>query len=606
MFNDRGRSENHTSTQIEARKQELAARGSSPVNERVSWGGVVGVCLRCCQVKLGKDASVGMTTLVGHMTPSRKKLEPPDGGWGWMVVVGVAITNLANTLVVLSPTAEDGEIEVRISSTNQSIISLFGLLFGDTLEHMGYGTTGAAVITTVMTAVTNFSGLVTGPIIRRYSYRKAAVVGGLLTAAGMILTCEVTSIWHMIFSYGVLAGLGLGFLAPCTFVAVNTYFTTRKGRAVGLSLAGTGLGQMIMPHAVRLLLEEYGFRGTVLFIGGLSLHALVGAALFQPVEWHMKVREAPLPTLLPGRYQLSAAGQQVDTEGSDQALLPAEDKPSLTKVTSNPKLRRNVSSLSLASVCSVELGDVIVDKEETKPDQSTQYGTANYTIDKEGHPEKPDKNPGAFASCMARMVDMMDLDLLSDPVFVNIVVGLAVVYTAGINFSMIYPFYLHMDVGMTLADTATCMSVLAAFDILSRLIVPQITDRLNVGSRITYLVAAVLLAASRSALATTKDFKIILVTLAFCGFVRGVTVVNLNLSISEYCSNEKLPAALGINMVIKGVFILAFGPLLGYLRDETAEQTDRVVSQDKFLPSGGMLPGADSGHGLARRHSVVG
>nr|CAD7196292.1 unnamed protein product [Timema douglasi] len=443
------------------------------------------------------------------------------------------------------------QMAAPLLSTNQSIISLFGLLFGDTLEHMGYGTTGAAVITTVMTAVTNFSGLVTGPIIRRYSYRKAAVVGGLLTASGMILTCEVTSIWHMIFSYGVLAGLGLGFLAPCTFVAVNTYFTTRKGRAVGLSLAGTGLGQMVMPHAVRLLLEEYGFRGTVLFIGGLSLHALVGAALFQPVEWHMKVRE-------------------VDTEGSDQALLPAEDKPSLTKVTSNPKLRRNVSSLSLASVCSVELGDVIVDKEETKPDQNTQYGSANYTIDKEANPEKPDKKqPGAFASCMARIVDMMDLDLLSDPVFVNIVVGLAVVYTAGINFSMIYPFYLHMDVGMTLTDTATCMSVLAAFDILSRLIVPQITDRLNVGSRITYLVAAVLLAASRSALATTKDFKIILLSLAFCGFVRGVTVVNLNLSISEYCSNDKLPAALGINMVIKGVFILAFGPLLGFLRDET-------------------------------------
>nr|CAD7415130.1 unnamed protein product [Timema poppensis] len=433
---------------------------------------------------------------------------------------------------------------------------------------------------------------------------------------------------------------GLGFLAPCTFVAVNTYFTTRKGRAVGLSLAGTGLGQMVMPHAVRLLLEEYGFRGTVLFIGGLSLHALVGAALFQPVEWHMKVREIKQreslccgtlyyrfswgsfifgcpPCLLAGgltvehgwtgshaaqRRAISeynfgssielvlrghpsnpefqdrvlygsrevSADSTVDTEGSDQALLPAEDKPSLTKVTSNPKLRRNVSSLSLASVCSVELGDVIVDKEETKPDQNTQYGSANYTIDKEANPEKPDKKqPGAFASCMARIVDMMDLDLLSDPVFVNIVVGLAVVYTAGINFSMIYPFYLHMDVGMTLTDTATCMSVLAAFDILSRLIVPQITDRLNVGSRITYLVAAVLLAASRSALATTKDFKVILVSLAFCGFVRGITVVNLNLSISEYCSNDKLPAALGINMVIKGVFILAFGPLLGFLRDET-------------------------------------
>nr|CAD7407280.1 unnamed protein product [Timema cristinae] len=67
-----------------ARKQELAARGSSPVAERMSWGGIVRVCLRCCQVKIGKDASVGMTTLASHVTTPRKKLGPPDGGWGWI------------------------------------------------------------------------------------------------------------------------------------------------------------------------------------------------------------------------------------------------------------------------------------------------------------------------------------------------------------------------------------------------------------------------------------------------------------------------------------------------------------------------------------------
>lgn len=45
---------------------------------------------------------------------------------------------------------------------------------------------------------------------------------------------------------------------------------------------------MIMPNVVRLLLDEYGFCGAALIMGALAFHGLVGAALFQPVEWHMK------------------------------------------------------------------------------------------------------------------------------------------------------------------------------------------------------------------------------------------------------------------------------------------------------------------------------
>lgn len=51
---------------------------------------------------------------------------------------------------------------------------------------------------------------------------------------------------------------------------------------------GTGFGQMIMPNIVRMLLDEYGFRGAALIMAALAFHGLVGASLFQPVEWHMK------------------------------------------------------------------------------------------------------------------------------------------------------------------------------------------------------------------------------------------------------------------------------------------------------------------------------
>lgn len=64
-------------------------------------------------------------------------------------------------------------------------------------------------------------------------------------------------------------------------MAIKSYFTLRRSQAVGLSMAGTGIGQMIMPQVVRFLLEVFGYRGTTLILGGLSLNGLVGALLFQ-------------------------------------------------------------------------------------------------------------------------------------------------------------------------------------------------------------------------------------------------------------------------------------------------------------------------------------
>lgn len=86
--------------------------------------------------------------------------------------------------------------------------------------------------------------------------------------------------------FDLVLGLGVGLTASATFVSLNHYFVKRRGQAVGFSLAGTAFGMMIMPQAVRLLLETYEFRGAVLILGGMAFHAIVGSFLLQPAEWH--------------------------------------------------------------------------------------------------------------------------------------------------------------------------------------------------------------------------------------------------------------------------------------------------------------------------------
>lgn len=57
------------------------------------------------------------------------------------------------------------------------------------------------------------------------------------------------------------------------------------------------------------------------------------------------------------------------------------------------------------------------------------------------------------------------------------------------------------------------------------------------------------------------------------GFLRGATLVNLNLSVSECCSLKKLPSAFGIFMVSKGLFVVMMSPLIGYIRDVSDSYT---------------------------------
>lgn len=79
----------------------------------------------------------------------------------------------------------------------------------------------------------------------------------------------------------MITGLGLGLVASATFLAISEFFTQRKSTAVGLSMAGTSTGQMIMPIFVGLLLKNYQFHGTALILGCVSCTGIVGALLFK-------------------------------------------------------------------------------------------------------------------------------------------------------------------------------------------------------------------------------------------------------------------------------------------------------------------------------------
>lgn len=517
----------------------------------------------------------------------QKKLVPPDGGWGWIVVIGVSLVNLCT----------------------RSIEPSFGLLFGDLLKEMGVETTGAAIIMSTLDALINFSGLFVGPLIRAFSYRKVSLIGSALCGLGLILTYPASTMAHLLCTYSIINGLGVGLTASATFVALNNYFVKRRGQAVGFSLAGTAFGMMLMPQAVKFLLDSYNFRGAILILGAFALNGIVGSTLLQPAKWHF-VPEAKdeeeggyhqeMETIKETEDEdvESAEGQTLINNKiiSELGIKTLEEltKPGLTRkstfprnfstmsFTGNRKRKTSIDSISNISRLDFTGSSIQLQFDGSQSEETTTYGSCRQLRRNMSYPgvqispqhkfyqqahTTPVKQPPK-KSTWQKIVVFMDFDLLKDPIYLNLVFGLSIFYVAEQNFKMVTPFFFQ-DIGYDKSDVALFLSVQALTDILARLILPPICDRLTISKRTLFMTGIFVLGICRSVLAEQTEWSMIMVWLFICGFFRGAALINFTITISEYSSLEKLPAAFGLHMVGKGLFVVIFGPILGQIRDAT-------------------------------------
>ncbi|KAL4702977.1 hypothetical protein ACJJTC_008755 [Scirpophaga incertulas] len=437
------------------------------------------------------------------------KYVPPDGGWGWLVLTGTALSNIFN----------------------QSMLSLFSLLYGDALEAMGHKTQGAAVVLSTMLFTANFGGPIAGALVKMSSPRMVALAGACSCTLGIFLSGFSSNIVHLILSYGVLLGLGLGFIQNSSFVAINSYFKLRKSRAVGLANVGTGVGQTLMPHLVRYLLENYGFRGACLILSSLSLHGIAGTLLIDPVERHLKKVEIEVEV--------------------DEKLKLLDEK------------QRNTPN----GISELKRSDI-----QKKPNITTNGRTVNNTA------PAPQEN-----SWLKKLYHLFDISLLSSPRFLNIIIGTALSVTSIQNFSMIYPFFLQKVALLDKQQTATCMSSIAAADIAGRLILPTFQDKYKIKARWMLIMTSIWLIITRQILAYQTDMIVIMAMSSLYGFGRSMIVVARNIAISENCNPEQVPAAVGLGMLTMGIIVPPAGYFLGWIRDITSSYILCITAQNILL-----------------------
>jgi len=112
---------------------------------------------------------------------------------------------------------------------------------------------------------------------------KISIVGCILLTVGFLLSAKTTSLGYLIFSFGILVGIGNGFGYATPIPVMAKWFPDKRGLAVGLAVAGYGGGSAIFgPLAQLYLIPHYGWRTTLVVLGVIFFGmTLVGAFLLK-------------------------------------------------------------------------------------------------------------------------------------------------------------------------------------------------------------------------------------------------------------------------------------------------------------------------------------
>lgn len=133
---------------------------------------------------------------------------------------------------------------------------------------------------TVMAAASAVLMPFLGGVLDRFSVRKLMVLGGFCVSGSYFAISLVTSFNQVLIIFGLLMSLGGVLIGPlATTVLLSRWFKQRRGRAIGIAIAGISAGGFIFPMIIQGLLDAYPWREALRLLSLILLLLTVPVAL---------------------------------------------------------------------------------------------------------------------------------------------------------------------------------------------------------------------------------------------------------------------------------------------------------------------------------------
>jgi len=143
----------------------------------------------------------------------------------------------------------------------------FGVLVDPLVEIFGWSSGSIGLAYALMSIITAFSSPIAGLLCFKIGCKKTMIWGTILFFIGMIWISQISQIWELYISYGLVFGVAQAFLLVPAVPIVSNWFDKYLGLGTGLMMGAWSLGPAISVQILAIFFEIYGWRDSFIIIG---------------------------------------------------------------------------------------------------------------------------------------------------------------------------------------------------------------------------------------------------------------------------------------------------------------------------------------------------
>ena len=172
-----------------------------------------------------------------------------------------------------------------VAAAFAALFVAFGIAYsyGAFLEEMradfGVGRAAGASFFSLTSLLYFGLGGLSGAAGDRFGQRRVLLVGAAAFGLGLVATARAGSLGVALAAYGLGVGIGVACAYVPMVALVGAWFERRRTLALGVAVAGIGVGTLVIPPATAALIEAVGWRDAYLVLAAVGVAALGLCAL---------------------------------------------------------------------------------------------------------------------------------------------------------------------------------------------------------------------------------------------------------------------------------------------------------------------------------------